>query len=159
MALYNVGGHYFAGKGVELSFQKAAEYYKSAADKGFAPAQVRQRFMSTVPSSLPSHSPSFPPLSFTFLRPTLPLPPLYLPHSPLSLSPPCQVNLGNMYYSGLGVPKSRERAKQLYKMAADRDRNAKLLLEEMELEEKKEQEEKEQERKEKEDSSDDTSKS
>ena len=40
MALYNVGGHYFAGKGVELSFEKAAEYYKKAADQGFPPAQV-----------------------------------------------------------------------------------------------------------------------
>ena len=40
VALYNVGGHYFAGKGVELSFQKAADYYQQSADKGFAPAQV-----------------------------------------------------------------------------------------------------------------------
>ena len=40
MALYNVGGHYFAGKGVELSFEKAAEYYRKAADQGFPPAQV-----------------------------------------------------------------------------------------------------------------------
>ena len=35
-----MGGHYFAGKGVELSFKKAAEYYQQAADLGFAPAQV-----------------------------------------------------------------------------------------------------------------------
>ena len=40
VALYNVGGHYFAGKGVELSFKKAADYYQKAADMGFAPAQV-----------------------------------------------------------------------------------------------------------------------
>lgn len=40
VALYNVGGHYFAGKGVELSFKKAADYYQQAADMGFAPAQV-----------------------------------------------------------------------------------------------------------------------
>ena len=40
MALYNVGGHYFAGKGVELSFEKAAEYYRKAAKLAFAPAQV-----------------------------------------------------------------------------------------------------------------------
>ena len=49
VALYNVGGHYFAGKGVELSFKKAAEYYQQAADMGFAPAQVatrrRKRFL------------------------------------------------------------------------------------------------------------------
>ena len=43
VALYNVGGHYFAGKGVELSFKKAADYYQQAADLGFAPAQVRER--------------------------------------------------------------------------------------------------------------------
>lgn len=40
MALYNVGGHYFAGKGVELNFEKAAQCYKEAAKLGFAPAQV-----------------------------------------------------------------------------------------------------------------------
>ena len=42
VAIYNVGGHYFAGKGVELSFKKAADYYQQAADLGFAPAQVRK---------------------------------------------------------------------------------------------------------------------
>ena len=40
LALYNVGGHYFAGKGVGLSFQKAAEFYRKAAEVGFTPAQV-----------------------------------------------------------------------------------------------------------------------
>lgn len=46
-----------------------------------------------------------------------------------------QVNLGNMYYSGLGVPKDWQRAKELYRAASDADQNAKLLLEELELEE------------------------
>lgn len=41
-----------------------------------------------------------------------------------------------MYYNGLGVLKSRQRAKELYRLAADVDTNAKLLLEELELEEK-----------------------
>jgi TPR repeat protein len=45
VALYNVGGHYFAGKGVELSFKKAVEYYQQAADMGFAPAQVPTLFI------------------------------------------------------------------------------------------------------------------
>ena len=40
VALYNVGGHYFAGKGVEHSFEKAAENYEKAAVLGFPPAQV-----------------------------------------------------------------------------------------------------------------------
>ena len=40
VALYNVGGHYFAGKGVELSFEKAADYYRRAAKLAFTPAQV-----------------------------------------------------------------------------------------------------------------------
>lgn len=43
-----------------------------------------------------------------------------------------------MYYSGLGVVKSRQRAKELYQLAADTDTNARLLLEELELEEKEE---------------------
>ena len=45
MALYNVGGHYFAGKGVELSFKKAADYYQQATDMGFAPAQVGIKYI------------------------------------------------------------------------------------------------------------------
>ena len=136
VALYNVGGHYFAGKGVELSFHKAAEYYQIAANKGFAPAQVRKTSMGSTSLSLSLFS------SISSLS--------------LSLPPSIQVNLGNMYYNGLGVPKNRDRAKQLYKMAAESDKNAKLLLEEMELEEK---EEKEKERRQEEDSSDDSSKS
>ncbi len=49
-----------------------------------------------------------------------------------------QVNLGNMYYNGLGVTKDRSKAKELYRMAAESDSNAKLLLEELEMEEEKE---------------------
>ena len=41
-----------------------------------------------------------------------------------------------MYYNGLGVLKSREKAKQLYKLAAASDDNARLLLEELEVEER-----------------------
>lgn len=51
-----------------------------------------------------------------------------------------------MYYNGLGVPMDRAKAKELYKLAADRDKNAKALLEELELEEKKELEEAEEEK-------------
>ena len=40
MALYNVGIHYFAGKGTAHSFEKAAQYFHQAADVGFTPAQV-----------------------------------------------------------------------------------------------------------------------
>lgn len=40
MALYNVATHYFAGKGVGLSFKKAAEYFEKAAILQFPPAQV-----------------------------------------------------------------------------------------------------------------------
>ena len=48
----------------------------------------------------------------------------------------CQVNLGNMYYNGLGVAQSKERAKVLYQQAAEGgDKNAKLLLEELQQEE------------------------
>lgn len=98
-----MGGHYFAGKGVELSFKKAADYYQQAADMGFAPAQVHPHTVC----HRQSHD-----LHCT------------------------QVNLGNMYYNGLGVLKSRQRAKELYQLAADVDTNAKLLLEELEIEEK-----------------------
>ena len=43
-----------------------------------------------------------------------------------------------MYRSGLGVGKSRQRAKELYRAAAVSDKNARLLLEELEVEEGKE---------------------
>lgn len=45
-----------------------------------------------------------------------------------------------MYYNGLGVTKDRGKAKEMYRLAADKDKNAKALLEEIELEEKKEAE-------------------
>ena len=40
--LHNMATHYFAGKGVEHSFPKAAEYFQQASDLGFAPSQVTQ---------------------------------------------------------------------------------------------------------------------
>ncbi len=43
-AIYNIGTHYFAGKGVEHSFDKAIEYFQKASDLGFAPAQVTKYF-------------------------------------------------------------------------------------------------------------------
>lgn len=46
-----------------------------------------------------------------------------------------QVNLGNMYYQGLGIEQDIEKARQLYKRAAPKHRNARLLLEELEQEE------------------------
>ena len=52
--------------------------------------------------------------------------------SPLVL----QVNLGNMYYSGLGVEKNWDKAKELYRAASATNENAKLLLKELEEEEK-----------------------
>ena len=39
-----------------------------------------------------------------------------------------QVNLGNMYYTGLGVTKNLERARELFGLAAEIDDNAKELL-------------------------------
>lgn len=40
-----------------------------------------------------------------------------------------------MYYQGLGIERDVEKARQLYKRAAPKHRNARLLLEELELEE------------------------
>ena len=39
--IYNIGTHYFAGKGVEPDMKKAAECFHKAADEGFVLAQVR----------------------------------------------------------------------------------------------------------------------
>lgn len=39
-AQYNVGVHYFAGKGVTLDMTKAAEWFQAAAEQGFDLAQV-----------------------------------------------------------------------------------------------------------------------
>ena len=48
-----------------------------------------------------------------------------------------QVNLGNMYYNGLGVEKDWNIARTYYKKAAPSNHNARLLLEELESEMKK----------------------
>ena len=40
-----------------------------------------------------------------------------------------------MYYQGLGVERDVEKAKRLYQKAAPTNRNARLLLEEIEMEE------------------------
>ena len=42
-----------------------------------------------------------------------------------------------MYYNGLGVSQDKVKAKELYKLAAEKDKHAKALLEELEAEEKK----------------------
>lgn len=116
VALYNVGVYYFSRKGgVELDLAKAAEYFSKAAQLGFAPAQVR---MSPPPSQ---HK----------------CVPALLVNASVSPPPTPQVNLGNMYYQGLGVEKDWTRAKELYRAAQGADKNAKVLLEELEQEEAK----------------------
>ncbi len=39
-AIFNLGAHYFSGRGVDLDMCKAAEYFRVSADKGFDYAQV-----------------------------------------------------------------------------------------------------------------------
>ena len=46
-----------------------------------------------------------------------------------------QVNLGNMYYGGVGVAKDKARAKELFELAAEKDEQAKKFLEIMKKEE------------------------
>ena len=48
-----------------------------------------------------------------------------------------QVNLGNMYFTGFGVPEDWKRAKELYQLAAKDNKNAQLLLQELEDAERK----------------------
>ena len=48
-----------------------------------------------------------------------------------------QVNLGNMYFTGFGVPEDWKKAKELYQLAAKDNKNAQLLLEELEDAERK----------------------
>lgn len=43
-----------------------------------------------------------------------------------------------MYYAGLGVAKDREKAKELFKLAAESDESAKEVLKTIEEEERKE---------------------
>ena len=63
--------------------------------------------------------------------------PALLVNASVSPPPTPQVNLGNMYYQGLGVEKDWTRAKELYRAAQGADKNAKVLLEELEQEEAK----------------------
>lgn len=99
LGIYNAAVMFFAGKGVEHSFEKAAEYFQKAADRGFTAAQVS-------------------------------------PHRLLCLNAYIQVNLGNMYYQGFGVEKNRTKAREMYALAAEEDKNAKALLEELDIEER-----------------------
>jgi TPR repeat protein len=46
--LYNTGTQYFAGKGVEISMVKAAEYFEKAADLGFELAQVIANYLKYI---------------------------------------------------------------------------------------------------------------
>lgn len=48
-----------------------------------------------------------------------------------------KVNLGNMYAQGLGVEKDLEQARYYYQLAAPNNKNAQLLLEELDMDEKK----------------------
>ena len=59
-----------------------------------------------------------------------------------NLPTPFQINLGNMYYNGLGVEKDWDRAKELYRQAAPTNQNAAALLKEVEEDERKLREEK-----------------
>ena len=52
IALYNVGTQYFAGKGVELNMEKAAEYFEKAANMGFELAQVIVKNVQSLYNSL-----------------------------------------------------------------------------------------------------------
>lgn len=54
-----------------------------------------------------------------------------------------KVNLGNMYAQGLGVEKNLEQARHYYQLAAPNNKNAQLLLEELDIDEKKKTEEEE----------------
>ncbi|XP_064392031.1 putative beta-lactamase HcpC [Halichondria panicea] len=123
MAHLSLGVCYTHGKGVEESMLKAFEHHTEASKSGhpialynlgghyFAGKGVEQSFEKASESFQQAANIGF---------------------------APAQVNLGNMYYNGLGVTKDKAKAKELYKLAADRDKNAKALLEEIEAEEKKE---------------------
>ena len=41
-----------------------------------------------------------------------------------------------MYYQGFGVEKNRTKAREMYALAAEEDKNAKALLEELDIEER-----------------------
>lgn len=111
---------YNKGSGVEASFQKSFDHYKAAADAElvlgiynvavhyFAGKGVEHSFEKAIEYFQKAADRGF---------------------------TAAQVNLGNMYYQGLGVEKNVAKAKELYSLAAEDDKNAKKLLEELELEE------------------------
>ncbi len=129
IALYNLGGYYFAGKGVEQSFENASECFQQAADIGFAPC----RSSSGMPRS--GHSGFVVRTGYFFQIPCINNAWINSVHFVTLLS--CyfalhacmQVNLGTLetctIYNGLGVTTNqgqiKDKAKQrvLYKLAAD----------------------------------------
>ena len=111
---FNVGVQYFSGKGVELDYAKAVEFYENAAKQGFAPAQVLSFFLNALA--------------------------LYI-IAVISSLLVLQVNLGNMYFNGRGVDKDWGKAKELYKAASASDKNAEELYKHVVKEEKRLEEE------------------
>ncbi|XP_066921928.1 putative beta-lactamase HcpC [Clytia hemisphaerica] len=127
-ACMSVAHCYNHGKGVEQNFDHAFIYHKKAADLGYTPGifNIGTHYFAGkgVEMDMKKAVKCFHKAA----------------EEGFVLA---QVNLGNMYYQGLGVDRDVEKARHYYKSAAPNNRNARMLLEELEMEETKLKNEKE----------------
>ncbi|XP_078363049.1 uncharacterized protein LOC144647166 [Oculina patagonica] len=116
-ALMSLGAFYSRGTGVEKDYEKSFTCYKAAADQGYLTAQYNVGVNYFAGMGV-KHDLKKAAYYFDLAA-----------HRGHALA---QINLGNMYYYGYGVDKNWEKARELYKQAAKENKNAELLLQELE---------------------------
>jgi len=116
-ALMSLGAFYSRGTGVEKDYEKSFKCYKAAADQGYLTAQfnIGVNYFSGLG------------VEHDFKKAAY-----YFDLAARRGHVPAQINLGNMYYWGYGVEKDWEKSRELYREAAKTNKNAELLLKELE---------------------------
>ncbi|KAJ7387163.1 hypothetical protein OS493_004129 [Desmophyllum pertusum] len=117
-ALMSLGAFYNRGTGVEKDYEKSFKCYKAAADQGHLTAQYNIGVNYFVGMGVENDMKKAA---------------YYFDLAARRGHVLAQINLGNMYYYGYGVDKDWEKSRELYKKAAaKKDKNAELLLKELE---------------------------
>ncbi|CAH3110679.1 unnamed protein product [Porites lobata] len=116
-ALMSLGAFYSRGTGVKQDYEKSFKYYKAAADQGYLTAQynIGVNYFAGLG------------VEHDFKKAAY-----YFDLAAHRGHVHAQINLGNMYYWGYGVDKDWEKSRELYREAAKTNKNAELLLKELE---------------------------
>jgi len=116
-ALMTLGAFYSRGTGVEKDLEKSFNCYKAAADQGYLTAQynVGVNYFAGMGVNHDLKKAAY-----------------YFDLAARRGHVLAKINLGNMYYFGYGVDKNWEKSRELYREAARENKNAELLLQELE---------------------------